>query len=105
MQRSASLSAIALATILISACGRQEAPAPKTEPSEPVEAPQSAPLKVGFVYVSPVGDAGWTSQHNAGREQMLKTLGTRIATTYVEKVPEGADAERVIRDLQSRATS
>src|SRR5512134_1524700 len=99
MQRSISLTAIALATILISACGRQEAPAPKAEPSGPVEAPQSAPLKVGFVYVSPVGDAGWTSQHNAGREQMLKILGTRVATTYVEKVPEGADAERVIRDL------
>jgi len=99
MQRSASLSAIALATILISACGKQEAPAPMAEPSKPVEAPQSAPLKVGFVYVSPVGDAGWTSQHNAGREQMLKTLGTRVASTYVEKVPEGADAERVIRDL------
>src|SRR5512134_1712082 len=99
MQRSISLTAIALATILFSACGRQEAPAPKAEPSGPVEAPQSAPLKVGFVYVSPVGDAGWTSQHNAGREQMLKTLGTRVATTYVEKVPEGADAERVIRDL------
>jgi basic membrane protein A len=99
MQRSASLSAIALATILISACGKQEAPSPQAEPSGPVEAPQSAPLKVGFVYVSPVGDAGWTSQHNAGREQMLKTLGTRVASTYVEKVPEGADAERVIRDL------
>jgi simple sugar transport system substrate-binding protein len=97
MQR-ASLFAVSFATILL-ACGRQEAPAPKVEPARPAEAPATAPLKVGFVYVSPVGDAGWTSQHNAGREQMLKALGTRVATTYVEKVPEGADAERVIRDL------
>ncbi len=53
--------------------------------------------KVGFVYVGPVGDHGWTYQHNEGRLAVEKELG--VKTTYVENVPEGADAERVIRQL------
>ena len=57
------------------------------------------PLKVGFVYVGPVGDAGWTYAHDQGRLQMEKALGAQIKTTFVESVPEGADAERVIRKL------
>jgi simple sugar transport system substrate-binding protein len=60
-----------------------------------------APLKVGFVYVSPVGDAGWTFQHDQGRKQMEKVLGAKVTTKFVESVPEGADAERVIRELAS----
>jgi simple sugar transport system substrate-binding protein len=58
-----------------------------------------APFKVGFVYVSPVGDAGWTSQHDAARKEMEKALAGKVVTKYVENVPEGADAERVIREL------
>jgi simple sugar transport system substrate-binding protein len=57
------------------------------------------PLKIGFVYVSPVGDAGWTYQHDLGRKAIEKQFGNKIATKYVENVPEGADAERVIREL------
>ncbi len=57
------------------------------------------PLKIGFVYVSPVGDAGWTFQHDSGRKEMEKALGPKVTTKYVENVPEGADAERVIREL------
>ncbi|MBL8473933.1 MAG: BMP family ABC transporter substrate-binding protein [Rhodocyclaceae bacterium] len=57
------------------------------------------PMKVGFVYVSPIGDAGWTYQHDLGRRQMEKALGGKVATKFVENVPEGADAERVIREL------
>jgi len=57
------------------------------------------PFKVGFVYVSPVGDAGWTFQHDSGRKEMEKALGGKVVTKYVENVPEGADAERVIREL------
>lgn len=56
-------------------------------------------LKVGFVYVSPIGDAGWTYQHDLGRLAMEKKLGDKVATKYIESVPEGAEAERVIRDL------
>lgn len=62
----------------------------------------AAPLRVAFVYVSPIGDAGWTTQHDRGRQQMEKALGDRVRTTFVEKVAEGADAERVIRDLAAQ---
>src|SRR4030095_5878959 len=57
------------------------------------------PLKIGFVYVSPIGDAGWTFQHDTGRKEMEKELAGKVTTKYVERGPEGADAERVIRDL------
>jgi basic membrane protein A and related proteins len=57
------------------------------------------PLKIGFVYVSPIGDAGWTHQHDIARLAMEKNLAPRVTTKYVENVPEGADAERVIREL------
>lgn len=56
-------------------------------------------LKIGFVYVSPVGSAGWTYQHDLGRQHIEKTYGAKIKTSFVESVPEGADAERVIRRL------
>ncbi|MFN9805092.1 MAG: BMP family ABC transporter substrate-binding protein [Betaproteobacteria bacterium] len=93
------LIAVAAATVLVVACGKkQEAPAPKAEPKKE-EVKKVDPMKIGFVYVSPVGDAGWTSQHHAGREEMLKALGDKVTSTFIEKVPEGADAERVIRDL------
>lgn len=57
------------------------------------------PLKVAFVYVGPIGDAGWSYAHEQGRQALIKEYGERIRTTYVESVPEGADAERVIRQL------
>jgi simple sugar transport system substrate-binding protein len=57
------------------------------------------PLKIGFVYLGPIGDAGWTYAHDQGRLMMEKALGSRVKTTYVENVPETADAERVIRQL------
>jgi simple sugar transport system substrate-binding protein len=56
-------------------------------------------LKVGFVYISPVGDAGWTYQHDQGRRAMEKNLAGKVETKYVENVPEGPEAERVIRNL------
>lgn len=59
------------------------------------------PLKIGFVFVTPVTETGWTAQHNQGRLQIEKNLGARVQTRYVENVPEGPDAERVIRDLAS----
>jgi simple sugar transport system substrate-binding protein len=59
----------------------------------------ATPFKVGYVYVSPIGDAGWTFQHDIGRKEMEKALGGKVVSKYVENVPEGADAERVIREL------
>lgn len=58
-------------------------------------------LKVGFVYVGPVGDHGWTYRHDIGRQAVEKALGDQVETTFVESVPEGQDAERVIRQLAS----
>jgi len=95
------LVAAASIAVLAAACSKQEAPAPKLQAKQE-EAKKAEPAKIGFVYVSPVGDAGWTAQHNAGREQMQQALGDRVSTRFVEKVAEGADAERVIRDLAAQ---
>lgn len=55
--------------------------------------------KVGFVYVGPVGDGGWTYEHNKGRLAVEEKFGDKVETTFVENVPEGADAERVITQM------
>ncbi len=65
----------------------------------PLDAGAESPAKVGFVYVSPIGDAGWTYQHDEGRRALEQALGSKIETRYVESVAEGADAERVIREF------
>jgi simple sugar transport system substrate-binding protein len=62
----------------------------------------AAPLKIAFVYVGPVADGGWTHQHELGRLAVEKEFGARVETTYVESVPETADAERVIRQLAAK---
>jgi len=62
----------------------------------------AAPLKVAFVYVGPVADGGWSYQHNLGRLALEREFGAKIETTYVESVPETADAERVIRQLAAK---
>jgi basic membrane protein A len=56
-------------------------------------------LKVGFIYLGPVGDYGWTYQHEVARQALVKALGDKIETTYVENVPEGPDAQRAIENL------
>ncbi len=60
---------------------------------------QAEPFKVGFVYVGPIGDHGWTYRHNEGRKAVEAAFGDKVKTTYVESVKEGGDAERVIRQL------
>src|SRR5882762_9611887 len=56
-------------------------------------------LKVGFIYLGPIGDMGWTYQHEVGRQGLVKDLGDKVETTYLENVPEGPDAERSIEQL------
>jgi simple sugar transport system substrate-binding protein len=56
-------------------------------------------LKVGFVYVGPVSDHGWSYEHDQGRKIMEKELAGRVESSFVENVPEGADAERVMAQL------
>jgi simple sugar transport system substrate-binding protein len=81
-------------------CAKEEPKKPEAPAAAaPAPAPKPEPLKVAFVYVGPVGDAGWTFAHDLGRKYAESKYGDRIKTTYVEKVPEGPDAERVIRDL------
>lgn len=76
----------------------------KSNPQSPVSPGVSTvtanePIKVGFVYVGPVGDFGWTYAHDLGRREMEANLQNKVKTTFVENVSEGADAERVIRQL------
>ncbi|MBE9551853.1 MAG: BMP family ABC transporter substrate-binding protein [Proteobacteria bacterium] len=61
----------------------------------------AGPTKVGFVYVGPVGDHGWTHGHDLGRKAVEKKFGDKVKTTFVENVAEGPDSERVIRQLAS----
>ena len=98
----AALSAVAAAALV--GCGKKEAPvaaAPAAAPT-PAAAPAPAkpePLKIAFAYVGPVGDGGWTFAHDNGRKAIEKEFGDKVVTSFVEKVPESADAERVIRDM------
>lgn len=91
---SASVCAVAAAALV--ACGKKE----ETKPAEPAKAEVKAePLKIAFAYVGPVGDGGWTFAHDNARKALEKEFGDKIQTSFVENVPESADAERVIRDM------
>ncbi len=101
-------SALAAAAAL-AGCGKKEqAPAADAGASAAPMAAASAapakpePLKIAFAYVGPVGDGGWTFAHDNARKALQNEFGDRIVTSYVEKVPEGADAERVFRDMASQ---
>jgi len=59
----------------------------------------AADVKVGFVYVGPVGDYGWTYEHDQGRLAVEEHFGDRVETVYQELVPEGADSERVMTQM------
>ena len=98
----AALSALASAALM--GCGKKEEPAPAPAPA-PAAAPAPAPvepLKVAFAYVGPVGDGGWTFAHDNGRKAVEKEFGDKVKTSFVESVPESADAERVIRDMAAQ---
>lgn len=62
------------------------------------------PLRVGFIYVGPVGDFGFSYQHDVARKAMQAALGDAVKTSFVEKVAEGPDAERVLRQLAGGGT-
>ena len=89
------LAAVGTLSAALVGCGKKEEPAPAPVAS----APKAEPLKAAWVYVGPVGDAGWTFAHDLGRKAVEAEYGDKIKTSFVEKVPEGPDAERVIRDL------
>lgn len=89
-------------------CGKKEetpaaaAPAPAEPAAAAAPAPQAEPLKIAFAYVGPVGDGGWTFAHDNARKAVEAEFGDKIVTSFVEKVPEAADAERVFRDMVSQ---
>jgi len=100
--RAAALTAVAAAVLV--GCGKKEepAPAPVAAAPAPAAAPEPAkpePLKIAFAYVGPVGDGGWTFAHDQARKALEKEFGDKIVTSFVENVPESADAERVLRDM------
>jgi basic membrane protein A len=97
----AALTAVAGAALV--GCGKKEepAPAPAPAPAASAPAPKAEPLKIAFAYVGPVGDGGWTFAHDNGRKALEKEFGDKIVTSFVENVPESADAERVIREMAS----
>lgn len=101
------LAVLLLASLVLAACpsaAPTPAPqAPATQPPAPAEQPTPQPAtktKVAFVYVAPIGDLGWTWAHDQGRLMVEKELG--VETAYIENVPEGPDAERVIRDFAQK---
>ncbi|NNE87449.1 MAG: BMP family ABC transporter substrate-binding protein [Silicimonas sp.] len=57
------------------------------------------PVKVGFIYVGPIGDGGWTYEHDKGRLAVEAEFGDKVETVYQESVPEGADAERAMTQM------
>ena len=97
----AALSAVAAAALV--GCGKKEEAAPAPAAAPAAEAPAKAePLKIAFAYVGPVGDGGWSFAHDQARKKLEQEFGDKIQTSYVESVPEGADAERVLRDMASQ---
>lgn len=109
------LSLMLAAVLALSACTAGVTPAPDGEapsadtPAQPAPAAdagsiqipeaQEGAFNVAFVYVGPIGDGGWTYAHNEGRLYLEEQLGDAIHTAYLESVPEGTDAERVVRNL------
>jgi simple sugar transport system substrate-binding protein len=98
------LAALAAAASALVACGKKDEPAPTAaapapQASAPAAPAKPDPLKIAFAYVGPVGDGGWTFAHDNARKALEKEFGDRIQTSFVESVPESADAERVLRDM------
>ena len=90
----------AAAAVLIGCGKKEEAAAPvAAAPAVAPVATAPAPLNIAFAYVGPVGDGGWSFAHDNGRKALEKELGDKIKTSFVESVPESADAERVFREM------
>ncbi len=93
------------AAAALAGCGKkEEAAAPATTAATAASAAPAAPapLKIAFAYIGPVGDGGWTYAHDNGRKAIDAAFGDKVVTSFVEKVPESADAERVFRDLAAQ---
>ncbi len=85
-----------VAVFVLAACAAPAAPQPAAEPAAGEE-----PVRAAFIYVGPIGDGGWTFAHEQGR-QYIEDNVDNLETAFLESVPEGADAERVIRDFAQK---
>ena len=96
-------SAVAATAALVGCGKKEEAPAPvaaaPSAPAASAPAPKPEQRKIAFAYGGPGGDGGWTFAHDNARKALEKEFGDKIATSFVENVPEAADAERVFRDM------
>jgi simple sugar transport system substrate-binding protein len=95
------LAAMAAAAVSLVGCGKKEEPVAAAPAPASAAAPKPEPLKIAFAYVGPVGDAGWTFAHERGRKEVEAEFGDKVKTSYIENVPEAADAERVFRQMVS----
>jgi len=110
------MSWLVVLSLLVAACGGAATPAPATQapaaqateaPAAPTTAPSGGAstgekFKVAFVYVAPIGDLGWTWAQDQGRLAVENELGDKVETAYIENVPEGPEATRVIRDFAQK---
>lgn len=87
------------AALALVGCGKKEETPAAAAPASAAAAPKAEPLKIAFAYIGPVGDGGWTFAHDNGRKAIEKEFGDKVVTSFVENVPEAADAERVFRDM------
>lgn len=95
--------------LVLAACGgtteettETEAPAAEEPAAEEPAAESDEPFKIAFVYVAPIGDLGWTFMHEKARLEIEEQFGDAVETVYIENVPEGPEAERVIRDFAQK---
>jgi basic membrane protein A len=108
MKRFVSIGLVILILALVAAqCGaatptQPPAEEPKAEEPTAEEPMAEEPFKVAFVYVAPIGDLGWTWAHEQGRLLIEQEFGDKVETAYIENVPEGPEAERVIRDFAQK---
>ena len=107
--RTAGFAASLITALTLMACGGGKEAAKPADQAPAAAAPTAAKeIKAGFIYVGPVGDGGWTFAHDNGRKAMVEALakdGVTVTTQQVESVKEGADAERVIRDLVAKGNN
>lgn len=100
----ATFALFAMLAFVVTSCAAPSTPttsSPSPTTSSPSPTPSETKLKVAFIYVGPIGDGGWTFEHNQGRLYLEQQV-PGVETTYVESVPEGADSVKVIKDFAQK---
>jgi len=90
---------LACLALVFAACGGDDDDSSSSSDTTTAEGGSGDAIKVAFVYVGPVGDAGWTKKHDDGRKELEDALGDKVETTFLENIPEGAESEKTFEDL------